>query len=55
MSKIGDAVNEFLNGGGSDLGYSNKDLPDLKDLLFVIDQQIPVWEYHGKTEKQYYS
>ena len=55
MSKLGDALSDFLNSGGYDLGYSHYDHPDLGSFDHVLRSRINVWEYHGKTEKEYYS
>ena len=54
MSKTGDLMMWFLEGGGYELGYHEREMPDLKDIDFVIEENIPIWEYRGKTEKQYY-
>lgn len=54
MSKIADAVEDFLDNGGRELGYSSNNLPDLDDFQLVLQQLVKVWEYHGVTEYEYY-
>ena len=56
MSKMGDAVAEFLYKGGRDLGYHDDKLPKLEDMEVILHLNIKVWEYFGyKTEKEYYT
>ena len=55
MSKTGEYLYDWLNSGGYDLGYSEHDLPDLIDMQKVLAKNINVWEYHGVTEKHYYT
>jgi len=54
MSAIKNKIDDFLCNGGSNLGYDSLDLPKLDDMDMVLKQNIPIWEYKGKTEKQYY-
>ena len=54
MSKIGDAVMQFLDNGGFELGYTEREMPSIDDMDYVLSQNIKVWEYKGCTEKQYY-
>ena len=54
MSKIADAVEDFLDNGGRELGYSSNNLPDLDDFQLVLQQLVKVWEYYGVTEYEYY-
>ena len=55
MSKMGDAVAEFLYKGGRDLGYHDDKLPKLEDMDVILHLNINVWEYFGKTEEEYYT
>ena len=55
MSKMGDAVAEFLYKGGRDLGYHDDKLPKLEDMDVILHLNIKVWEYFGKTEEEYYT
>ena len=55
MSKMGDYMQDWLDVGGYDLGYSEHDLPDISDMYGVLLSNIKVWEYHGVTEKHYYT
>lgn len=54
MSKIADAIEDFLDNGGRELGYSSNNLPNLDDFQLVLQQLVKVWEYHGVTEHEYY-
>ena len=45
---------ELLENGGYDLEYDEWNMPRLQDLDAVLDEEIPVWEYFGKTEVEYY-
>tara|TARA_R100000458_G_C8033916_1_gene88231 strand:- start:260 stop:436 length:177 start_codon:yes stop_codon:yes gene_type:complete len=55
MSKIADKLNEFLEEGGYQLGYTFDDHPKLESLDEILRLGIHVWEYHGcQTEKEYY-
>ena len=55
MSKIGDMLLEWLNDGGYELGYSELDPPSIGHMKEILLHSIPVWEYKGMTEKQYYT
>ena len=55
MSKMGDYLQDWLDAGGYDLGYSEHDLPDLDDMRKVLKSNTKVWEYYGVTEKHYYT
>ena len=54
MSKMNNIIIDFLHDGGRDLGYDEDNMPDLKDLDVVLNHSVNVWEYHGKTHKEYY-
>ena len=54
MGAVGDKMIEFLENGGYDLEYDEWNMPRLQDLDAVLDEEIPVWEYFGKTEVEYY-
>ena len=49
-----DKAMEFLENGGYNLEYDEWNLPRVEDMEAVIDAGIPVWEYFGQTEKEYY-
>ena len=55
MSKMGDYMQSWLDEGGYDLGYSETDLPDLKDMQEVLSDEVKIWEYYQVTERQYYA
>jgi hypothetical protein len=55
MSKMGEVVTEFLENGGSELGFSENTLPELDDFHIVLQQMISIWEYKGLTEEEYYN
>ena len=54
MGSIKDRAMEFLENGGYNLEYDEWNLPRLEDMEAVVDEGIPVWEYFGKTEREYY-
>ena len=54
MGKIKEKAMEFLENGGYDLEYDEWNMPRLEDLDAVLDEEIPVWEYFGQTEREYY-
>ena len=54
MSAIKSKIIDFLFNGGTELGYSNDELPKLDDFDAVITHKITVWDYNGKTEQEYY-
>ena len=54
MSKISDSIIEFLDNGGSDLGYTEREMPNIEDMQYVLSCNIKVWEYKGCSEQQYY-
>ena len=54
MSRIGDYAQEFLDEIGYNLGYSIKNLPDIKDVGMMWYHKVPVWENNGMTEEEYY-
>ena len=55
MGKVADYGEYFLKNGGRKLGYDENSIPELKDIEIVISHQIPVWDYNGQTEEEYYS
>ena len=55
MGKINAAIMDFLASGGSDLGYSDNELPDLSHFDDVLKMNILVWEYKGMTQEEYYN
>ena len=54
MSKIADTMMEFLENGGYELGYNEREMPDLNDLDYVASHNIKIWEYKGCSEREYY-
>ena len=54
MGAIKSAIDDFLDNGGKELGYDEDNLPDLDDFQLILQQSVKVWEYHGKTEIEYY-
>ena len=54
MSAIQSKIADFLENGGYRLDYTDHALPDLDDMDSVLKHSIPVWEYFGKTQKEYY-
>ena len=55
MSKVFDYAQNFLDDGGTELGYSQYDLPNLADMSSILEHYLKVWEYHGVSEGEYYS
>ena len=56
MGKIKNYCQDFLESGGYGLGYDMDNLPEIKDMDNVKQQNIQMWEYRGyKSEKDYYS
>ena len=55
MSKLFNVMQDFLDDGGTELGYSHYDIPNLADLSAVLENSVKVWEYHGMSMGQYYS
>ena len=54
MSKVEQAMTEFLESGGNKLGYSQYDMPEFALMEIVLRHSVYVWEYHGQTEEEYY-
>ena len=54
MGRVKNKAMEFLDNGGYDLEYDEWNIPRLEDMDAVLDEQIVVWEYFGKTEREYY-
>ena len=53
--KVNSYGQTFLEDVGRELGYSEDDMPEVKDIEIVRTYLIPVWEYNGMTKKEYYS
>ena len=53
--KINSYEQDFLEQLGRELGYTENDMPEIKDIEIVKTYHIPVWEYNGMTKKEYYS
>tara|TARA_R100000353_G_scaffold75844_1_gene57640 strand:+ start:477 stop:656 length:180 start_codon:yes stop_codon:yes gene_type:complete len=54
MSQIKNKIQDFLDNGGRDLEYDEIVLPSLEDMDQVLKEKIPVWDYFGKSIKEYY-
>ena len=50
--KVNSYEQGFLEQMGRELGYTEDDMPEIKDIEIVKTYHIPVWEYKGMTEKQ---
>ena len=55
MGKIEDYQGYFLENGGRKLGYDEDNMPEMKDIEVVMTFHIPIWDYNGQTEEEYYS
>ena len=55
MSKLFNAMQDFLDDGGTQLGYSHYDMPNLADMSAILENSVKVWEYHGMSEREYYT
>ena len=55
MSKLFNAMQDFLDDGGTQLGYSHHDMPNLADMSAILENSVKVWEYHGMSEREYYT
>jgi len=47
-------IQEFLDEAGYKLGYDEETLPETKDIELVWRFAVPVWDYKGQTEYEYY-
>ena len=54
MSKTKEQAQEFLDNVGYQLGYSEDNMPEFKDIDVVWTHRVPIWEYKGMTEEEYY-
>ena len=54
MAKMAEAIEDFLESGGSGLGYDGENLPNFEDWKIVLDYGVWVWEYRGQTKEEYY-
>ena len=54
MSMIKDKAMDFLDNGGFDLDYDEFTLPKLDDMDMILKEKVPVWEYKGMSEEEYY-
>ena len=54
MGKTAEITEEFLNNGGSGLGYDETNLPKIRDIEIVLNYNVRVWEYNGMTENEWY-
>ena len=55
MSKVFSYAQDFLDDGGTELGYSHYDMPNLADMSAILENSVKVWEYHGMSEREYYN
>ena len=53
--KVNSYGQTFLEEIGRELGYSEDDMPEFKDIEIVRTYHITVWEYNGMTEEEYYT
>tara|TARA_R100001594_G_scaffold28205_2_gene53451 strand:- start:286 stop:471 length:186 start_codon:yes stop_codon:yes gene_type:complete len=54
MSKTKGYAQEFLDNVGYQLGYNEDNMPEFKDIDTVWTYRVPIWEYKGMTEEEYY-
>ena len=54
MSEIKTYAQEFLDNIGYELGYDTNNMPELKDIEIVWAYRVPVWEYNGMSNEEYY-
>tara|TARA_Y100001963_G_scaffold68502_2_gene95501 strand:- start:36432 stop:36608 length:177 start_codon:yes stop_codon:yes gene_type:complete len=54
MGKISSEIVDFLANGGSELGFSDEELPALGQFNDVLRYGITVWDYKGMTKEEYY-
>ena len=54
MSKLMSYAQDFLEAVGNDLGYDESNLPEFNDIQMVWRHHIPIWDYKGMTEEEYY-
>ena len=54
MSKTKGYAQEVLDNVGYQLGYSEDNMPEFKDIDVVWTHRVPIWEYKGMTEEEYY-
>lgn len=54
MGKVKDQADQFLKNGGRGLGYSEDQLPEIKDMDHILKVNVKVWEYCGMTQEEYY-
>ena len=54
MSKLANYAQEFLEDVGYNLGYNESNLPKLRDIGTIWNNRVPIWEYEGMTEWEYY-
>tara|TARA_R110000824_G_scaffold147810_5_gene317326 strand:+ start:74 stop:247 length:174 start_codon:yes stop_codon:yes gene_type:complete len=47
-------MQEFLDEVGYKLGYDERNMPETKDIEIVWRFAVPVWDYNGLTEYEYY-
>lgn len=54
MSAIKDKIIDFLENGGRNLDYSDEILPNIDDMDAILKNDIPVWEYFGQTQAEWF-
>tara|TARA_R100000808_G_C2155101_1_gene166861 strand:- start:7169 stop:7327 length:159 start_codon:yes stop_codon:yes gene_type:complete len=50
MGKIKDVCQEFLDNGGSYLGYSMENLPDINDFNYILSHNVWAKTYSKEEE-----
>jgi hypothetical protein len=55
MGKIGIFIEEFLDNGGRDNGFTETSMPSIKDMDNVLKHDIKAWEYFGMSQEEYYN
>tara|TARA_R100001463_G_scaffold35623_3_gene77364 strand:+ start:1120 stop:1353 length:234 start_codon:yes stop_codon:yes gene_type:complete len=55
MGKIKSHIQDFMDNVGYDLGYEDKQVPELKDIDEVRKHRIPAHNYYGfATQEEYF-
>ena len=54
MGRLKSMTEDWLDDFGYDLGFTIETCPPIKDWDIIVNNSVKVWEYYGKTHKQYY-
>mgnify|MGYP006409227241 CR=1 FL=1 len=55
MGKLKSAAQDWLDDYGYELGFDSDSLPSkISDWDIIVNNNVKVWEYLGKTKKEYY-